>query len=1015
MIPIHRTGLSTLLAALVSMGCATDFTKGDVGDDGEDVLEESVDGLDVPVETPVDVPTDGTDAVDAPDGGPDCGNGEVEDGEECDDGNDVPGDGCENDCTWTCTSGSDCWDDDICNGEETCTEDHVCEDGPDLDDGHLVTEGPPRVICLDGASHESTCGDGFVDTGAGEFCEPPGVGACDDSCNWGCSSDTDCPDDGNPCNGDEFCDTTAHICDRSSAPSDGTVCGSSPRRICLGGTCVDSLCGDSFLDTGTEECDDGRDGDPDDGCTDSCVYSCHSGTDCDDGEVCNGTETCGPITSDGRVCEAGTDASSGTACNDGDACTETDRCDGSGTCVGTGDPCDDGHACTTDTCTDSGGTASCTNTPISGWCLIAGTCISDGTRNPSDECEGCDASVSPTSWSPLTGVSCTDDGHTCTTDECRAGACDHILASTSCLIGGVCRTAGTLNPSNECQECDPSSAQYAWTDVTGTTCSADAYSCTLDVCDSGVCTHPVDSSSCLISGTCYSDGDGHPTSECQECDASVSRIAWSPRPDGTGCSSDIYGCTLDVCESGSCVHPVASGRCLISGACYTDGDDNPANSCEECRSSTSPTSWTYKSSGAACDDGEYCTTGDACDGAGRCTGTLSSTLFGGTHVTSGGDHTCVRLSTGGIKCWGSGGKGQLGNGAAGSFAYPVDVVGLTSGVSKVDGGGQHTCAVTTGGAAKCWGSNWFGRLGDGTGIDGDVYSTTPVDVVGLGSGVSEICAGGYHSCAVLTSGQVRCWGWNMYGQLGTGLTTPTFSNVPVAVVDPSGMGLLAGITDVTCGSTHTCARTSTGEMRCWGNNSRGQLGIDSGSPSSTPYPQVVRLQPGSGSPLTLVERISAGGNHTCARVSNLIKCWGWNAYGQIGDNIDLSDKNAPVYVRNSAGTAMDFVSTIDAGMLHSLLSNTSGQGWTWGLGEDGQLGDGSSGPGTQRNYAGIVRDSSGIPLSPVAVVAGGDEHSCALMGSGGVKCWGQDGAGQLGDGVGGGIEPFPVDVVCQRP
>jgi cysteine-rich repeat protein len=374
----------------MAIGCSDDFkVEADVD------AEDAVDGMtDVPADVEPDEeedvpPADVTDAEDVEDEA-ECGNSEVEGEEECDDGNAVEGDGCDNDCTYSCHSDPECWDDDICNGTESCgSESHMCEDGTPLDDGHLVDAGPPRIICLEGSSVTSRCGDGFVDLGGGEFCEPPSVGACDDACRWTCVDDGDCPDDGETCNGDEFCDTTAHVCDRTGDLADGTVCGSSsPRHICLSGTCQVSTCGDSFTDTvGGEECDDGADGDPDDGCTDTCYYSCHSDTDCDDSELCNGAETCGTVTTAGRVCQPGTDAGSGTACNDGLWCTVVDQCDGSGTCVGSGNICDDGHTCTTDVCNESGRT--CTNNIDSSYCLISGSCIYTGTRNSSNECEEC--------------------------------------------------------------------------------------------------------------------------------------------------------------------------------------------------------------------------------------------------------------------------------------------------------------------------------------------------------------------------------------------------------------------------------------------------------------------------------------------------------------------------------------------------------------------------------------------------------------------------------------------------
>jgi alpha-tubulin suppressor-like RCC1 family protein len=153
------------------------------------------------------------------------------------------------------------------------------------------------------------------------------------------------------------------------------------------------------------------------------------------------------------------------------------------------------------------------------------------------------------------------------------------------------------------------------------------------------------------------------------------------------------------------------------------------------------------------------------------------------------------------------------------------VLGFTSGVTQVSAGDYHTCAVLDAGSATCWGHNLYGQLGDGT----TTQSTAPITVSGLSTGVVQISAAESHTCAVTAAGSVKCWGWNAsFGQLGDGTYTNRYSPVQVT-------GLTTGAARVSAGSHHTCALLANGTAKCWGcNNGRGQLGDGTTTGRNTP-------------------------------------------------------------------------------------------------------------------------------------------------------------------------------------
>jgi alpha-tubulin suppressor-like RCC1 family protein len=288
-------------------------------------------------------------------------------------------------------------------------------------------------------------------------------------------------------------------------------------------------------------------------------------------------------------------------------------------------------------------------------------------------------------------------------------------------------------------------------------------------------------------------------------------------------------------------------------------------------------------------------------------------------VSAGADGTCAVTQIGRVKCWGYNDRGQLGDGSTTDSPVPVDVAGLSSGARDVSTEGYHTCAVTQSGGVECWGLGVFGELGDGSTTD----SSTTVDVVSLSPRVLAVSAGGNHTCAVASAGGVECWGLNERGQLGDGSATD--SPVPVDVA-----GLSSGVRDVSAGLAHTCAVTSAGGVECWGLDGTGQLGDGSTTDSFVPV-DVVSLSSG-------VLAVSAGSTHTCAVTrSGGVKCWGYNDMGQLGDG-STTDSPVPVDVAGLSSGAL----AVSAGFRHTCALTRSGGVECWGYNGMGQLGDGST-------------------------------------------------------------------------
>ncbi|HWF50091.1 MAG TPA: hypothetical protein VG294_05525 [Solirubrobacteraceae bacterium] len=377
-------------------------------------------------------------------------------------------------------------------------------------------------------------------------------------------------------------------------------------------------------------------------------------------------------------------------------------------------------------------------------------------------------------------------------------------------------------------------------------------------------------------------------------------------------------------------------------------------------------------------------------------------------------HTCAVRPGGHLICWGYNGDGELGYGnltdvgdtSTPASAGPLDFGGVA--VDAVSAGNNHTCALLAGGTVHCWGFNADGQLGYGN--TNSVLSAASAGPVDLGPGRSAVAitAGGSHTCAILDTGDVLCWGFGFDGQLGydsrqnlddsalTGSRTP---------VDLGGQKAIA----ISGGTQHTCAILVAGTVRCWGFGVKGQLGY--GDPNNrgdgvcSGTPPVCDAKVNDGLPVNIgvgrtAVAISAGGLHTCAILDNgSVLCWGDGASGQLGygNTNNVGDAQQPgvsgqVVDLGAGRTAM----AISAGDDHTCAILDNGSVLCWGDGANGELGYGATGNVGDAQTPGSVGPVNLGPGRTAVAISAGGTHTCALLDDGSVRCWGSDAYGQLG-------------------
>ena len=417
--------------------------------------------------------------------------------------------------------------------------------------------------------------------------------------------------------------------------------------------------------------------------------------------------------------------------------------------------------------------------------------------------------------------------------------------------------------------------------------------------------------------------------------------------------------------------------------------------------------------------------------------TVNCAVFPGS-ISAGGDHVCA-TQDGETRCWGSNYFGQLGGGETLDSSFPV-IASAGSAATELSSGDQHNCALLPSGGVRCWGDNNYSQSGDpetniqlpgsAQGVvvgdrhscaimaNGEVYCWGYVDVNNENANLFlpnfvpsinavALAAGSTHVCAVIANGGgVRCWGDNGNSQLGDGTTSST--ETPVTVLTGRTLALaardnrncavsaagtvscwggtfgttpqaVAGITraiDVGVGVDHVCVTTVEGGVQCWGNNDYGQLG--NGGTESSAAPVAVTN-------VTNAVAVAAGNYHTCAMLATAqVVCWGSNFNSQLSAGADTYAR-FPVAVTQISGA-----SQVSSGTDHNCALTSAGV-YCWGSNEFGQLGNNS-----------IVDSFDPVEALPyfagATQISVGSTHSCALVSPNQVQCWGDNRRGQAGAG-----------------
>ena len=391
-------------------------------------------------------------------------------------------------------------------------------------------------------------------------------------------------------------------------------------------------------------------------------------------------------------------------------------------------------------------------------------------------------------------------------------------------------------------------------------------------------------------------------------------------------------------------------------------------------------------------------------------------------LSAGGVTTCARRDGGQVTCWGQNGSGELGLGDTanrgddfGEMGANLASIDLGPGrtATAVSAGRHHTCVLLDTAQVKCWGDNVFGQLGLGDQITrgddpGELGAALPAVDLGPGRSATAVVASFQHTCAILDNGQVKCWGNNGDGQLGQGDTARRgdAAGEMGANLPPVDLGPGRTAEALTAGFGHTCALLDNGQVKCWGRNLFGQLGLgDVDTRGDGAGEMGAALPPVDLGPGRTATALSASNVSTCALLDNaLVKCWGSNGDGQLGQGDATIRGDGP-------GEMGADLPPIDLGPGRSVTGIAIGgtvacarldnrQVKCWGGNNNGQLGQGDTtdrGDDAGEMGANLLPVDLGPGRAALAVTVG-DTHACARLDDHTLRCWGSNLDGELGLG-----------------